>query len=394
MKKQNKQPIRLPASRAHIWAHCGGSVTLKNTGNPFAPFDSARKGILTHKIAASHLVHGQESLVDLNAWEKQLYEANREEIDESVQFYVSFIFEAWAEFRESDKTAEMHVERNLKIEKSGYVWEGPPDVYFVSTARQVVRVFDLKSGWVEVEAEGNEQLTLYGHSIAFLHNLKNPTLTGTIVQPLLKQYANATYAFDPSFFDTLRVDLKSFSVGSHCAKCPALTNCKKAKEKIEFFNDPKFLDSTAARAKYWPELLEIAEPAIEFFKRVKTEGKAYIELGGSIAGWGLAKTNLGQKRQWDETVTAAKLQKELKLKETDVTETKLLGPAGVEKVLKKSGNKAGLEKLSTLCYMPSGVKLARVEEKEAFMKAKVKEAKGSKLTAGKTAKKQTTKKGK
>lgn len=386
--KTKNTAIRLPASRAHVWSKCGGSVKLKNTGNPFAPFDAARKGILTHDIAATKLKWslGIKTYGQPDAWMVQLHQANEEEINTAVDFYTNLIKEEFAAFKDKYPDATMHVEEELTIKTKDYIFQGPPDVYFLSKKFQAVHVFDLKSGWVEVEAEGNEQLILYCHSIAYLHKFKNPILKGTIAQPLLSQVANATYFFDPSFFDSISVDLKRFSVGSHCTKCPALTSCKTAKEKIEFFNNPKFADDTVAREKYFPELLTIAKAGEEFFKRIQQEAKAILELGGTIEGWTLGKGKAG-KRVWAEAVTKNKLSEITGIEPGKLVEEKLLTPKGVEDMLK--GKKEAKDALRALYYQPVYPALVRVSSDEAFMNVKqIKDDKAAAKEKKKAGKKQ------
>jgi hypothetical protein len=397
-KTTKKELIRLPASRAHIWANCGASVKLKDAGNPFSPFDAARKGILTHKIAASKLLYtytgdgyGDNTDRYLNAWEKQLFADNKEEIEEAISFYFRLVVEEFRAFREKYKDGSLHIEEELKIFSGPYIFQGPPDVYFLSRKAEVVHVFDLKSGWVEVEAKGNEQLILYGHSIAYLNKLKNPILKGTIAQPLLSQVANATYHFDPNFFSSISVDTSRFSVGAHCTKCPALTACVKAKEKIEFFNNPRFADDTLSREKYFPELLAIAPVGEEFFKRIQKEAKAILELGGKIEGWTLGKGKAG-KRVWGNAVDKKQLAEITGVEAGMLVEEKLLSPKGVEDLLK--GKKEIKLSLKALHYQPVYPTLVRTSSEEAFMNVKqIKEEKVAKKNA-KAIKNKKYKKGK
>ena len=348
---------RLPASAAHIWARCGGSRRIKNEVSPFDDKSQAQIGIVTHKVAANalRLEHNAGAPESLTTAEHQIYEANKADIDAQVAFYTDIIRNDWQAFKAESDTAsgkrgapEIHVEMRLTIETDKYIFDGPPDVFFVCGRTHRVTVYDLKSGFVEVEAENNDQLLLYAHSIAFLHNVKKPQLTGVIIQPGLYQVARADYTFDPDFFNRLEIPLDRFTVGAHCINCPVKTVCAEFTTKMKRFLQPEFTDYTLSRETHWPELLAIAGPAIKFFEEIRSQGFRYLQAGGFIEGWGLGQRSAN--RAWAEGVTPETIAAALSVPVDKLYSTRIETPAAVERMIK--GDKTKEEKLSALCYKP------------------------------------------
>lgn len=368
--------LRLPASRAHVWAYCGGSETIRAAANPFSFSDEARRGIIVHKLGALQLTQPLE-ITDptscLDVIEKQIYEREKDEIDEAKLFYAAIVFDALEVARERDPLAELFVEQVIRTTTSRYLIEGPPDAYILEPGEGRVTVFDLKSGWVEVEAENNAQLLVYAHAVARFHNLRAPTLRGVIVQPPLKQVAYADFVFDPDFFERLDVKADRFNVGAHCAACSGKAGCKALSKRVAALEA-----LTIEQIKARPDLLDIAKPAEKFFADIQSQAFAYLKAGGKIDGWAIGKHT--GRRTWDKETTADKLAKRFNLRRDTFVEEKLAGVKEVETALKKAKVKNAAD-LSSFYYQPSTPKLVRVREDENFLTAPPAGSKGAAFKA-------------
>lgn len=358
--------LRLPASRAHVWAFCGGSETIRGAANPFSFSDDARRGIVVHKVGALQLTQpkGKKPDSDLDIIEKQIYEAERDEIHDAVLFYQQVVESAFSEARERDPRAELHVEQVIRTTTDKYLIEGPPDAYILEPGEGRVTVFDLKSGFVEVDAENNAQLLVYAHAVARFHNLRAPSLHGVIVQPPLKQVAYADFTFDPEFFDRLKVDESRFTVGAHCSPCAVKTACATFGKRVKKYLGDEYKDATIDRLKAWPDLLDIAKPAEKFFADIQSQAFAYLSAGGKIDGWGLG--TVAGRRTWTNETDADRLARAFKLRRDSFVEEKLASVKEVEGILKKAKVK-NADTLSSFFYQPTAPRLKRTREDESFL---------------------------
>lgn len=360
MKKKNHAPaVRLPASKAHIWYHCGGSVKIRDTKDPLADFPvEARRGVIVHKIAANMLREEitKEKPEQLDPVEFEIFKSEESDILQSAGFYVGQVKILFEKEKARHKGARLLVEKSLKYEDKEKVIEGPPDA--VILGRDRIIVIDLKSGWVEVDPAANAQLLIYCHSVALTYGLKNPSLVGVIIQPPLKQVAAAPYTFNPDFFPSLSVDAETFRVGSHCAMCDVKTACAAFASKVKKFTAPEYGDATIQRLKEYPELLDIAKAAEKFFKDIQSQARAYILAGGKIDGWALKEGN--GRRTWTMEITPEKLASAFKMRTKDFVEEKLVGVKEAADKIKAAGKNP--EALSSYFYVPKVRTLQKVED--------------------------------
>lgn len=324
--------LKLSPSAAEVWSRCGGSVLLKGAADFTADKTAADRGTLIHKIAEATLKSGHEIDTNtLNAFEKQLYEAEKDTIDSFILTYTETIYA---------DTKKPIVEKYMQTEFPGGIIGGTPDAFTVN--KNQITVYDLKTGHIEVDAEQNAQLLVYAHLIAKTKKVKNPQLTGVIVQPELKQVARSEYVYDPDFFDRITIDTKQFNTGAHCVKCGVRSACAAFNRRAQFFLQPEFRDYTLAREQVWTELLDIAPAAIKFFEEVKSEALRYLQAGGTIPGYTLGKRK--NNRSWLADVTPEALAATFKgLDPAQLYKIKFESPSGVEKILKAAGIKANLD---------------------------------------------------
>lgn len=359
MEKLVKEKINLPASFAHIWAKCGGSLLLRKSGSIFDDSNSAQLGILTHRLAV------EKNTDKLTSEQFQLYSDNKDTIDEYLKFYKDNLNYLFSEFKKEtkDKNCIFAVENSLRVEKPGFYIQGPPDAFFVSRRAQQLIVVDLKTGFAEVSAKNNAQLTVYAHVIAEVYKLQNPEMLGVIIQPPLSQFDKADIYYDKQFFDRITPNTSEFTVGSHCVFCPAKQICVTFQDKLKTFLTPEYRDYTLARDAHWPELLSIASAAVNFFESVRSDAFKYLQSGGAIPGWGIGQ-KAGQ-RCWTQEVTDKKISKTLGIDLDTLHDKKLKSVAKVEKILKETKSKK-LSLLSSLYYQPQVQTLKQIETETTF----------------------------
>ncbi|MBK7363060.1 MAG: DUF2800 domain-containing protein [Micavibrio sp.] len=136
--KKTETKLRLPASSAHIWAHCGGSAgRIRSARSPFESRDEARRGVVVHKIGANLLRKGcgdAQHVEKLDPIEYQIYEAEKEDIDTAAAFYAGHVLADFKAIRATDKGATLRVEERLTVEGKTFTIDGPPDAFIVSPA--------------------------------------------------------------------------------------------------------------------------------------------------------------------------------------------------------------------------------------------------------------------
>lgn len=108
-------------------------------------------------------------------------------------------------------------------------------------ANGVLTIADLKTGFVGVDAEENEQLRIYGAAAIYTHRLPAKWIRYAIVQPNdfrpvphVKQWmesADSLFAF-ASKAAAVPVGPKTFTAGEHCRYCPLFGKCEPTRDLL------------------------------------------------------------------------------------------------------------------------------------------------------------------
>ena len=346
MKKTNQK--QYAASRAHVWAFCEPSEDLTRAAkNPFRRQSAEQaEGVAIHAAIHAHF----DDAVKLSDDNRTTLEASDDAAD-VVDFCVQVIhhlahaqqilpdlyFEQVADYRDD----------NLEI-------AARPDLIMFDRKANKLTVIDYKTGFVPVEAEGNEQLKIYAHAFAAKHNLAPASVEGVIIQPRLSQIEYAPIHYDPNFFENLHTELKKregrFIVGAHCKNCAALTTCKLFRETAIKYYEPHLRDGLTSRPEEWQKLIAIARPAKKFFEEILDEAKNYLEMGGALDGVGLTKS--AGKRAWFREITPEEIAEKIGVPLAKLIDPpKIKSPAQAEKLLKKEQKDA----LRALVYQPQNL---------------------------------------
>jgi hypothetical protein len=382
--KKAKTKLRLPASSAHVWGYCGGSQSIRSARDPFGFSDDARRGVVVHKVSANALKIGlglSDAVEQLDAVEFQIYEKDKANIEAAVKFYVDTVVDDFTARRAADPKTALYVETVLRVETAAAIIEGPPDAVIYSPKFNSLTVYDLKSGWAEIDAENNLQLMTYAHSFAENFGLwksKTPLkMRGVIVQPNLSQIDPTEIIPDKGFFNRVTPNPARFTVGAHCGACQVRPACKAFQDKIKQYLHPKFKDATTDRLAKWPELLEIAKPAEKFYKEIYAQANSYLKAGGTIPGYGLKPVSVP--RQWKPETTPERLAQRFGLKPAAVQSVKIETPAEVEKILSAARVKNAGD-LTAFYYSPTVPRLTKTGGNGDFLPKPAAKKKSKKIS--------------
>lgn len=345
------------ASRAHVWAFCEPSEDLQRAAkNPFKKQTPEQaEGVAIH--AAIHAAF--DDRVQLTHEQKEIIAAS-DDAESVIQFCVDAVFRLFQNNKGGSDA--LHFETVADYEDKNLSVAARPDLV-IRTALDNLIVVDFKTGFVPVEAEGNEQLKIYAHAFAAKHKLAanaakhglTPVhITGVIISPRLSTIEYAEITYDPDFFETLAAELKKregkFVVGAHCKNCAALTTCKLFRETATKYFEPALRDGLTSRPEEWQKLIAIARPAKKFFEEIIDETKNFLEMGGQLDGVGLTKS--AGRRAWFREITPEEIAEKLGVPLAKITEpAKIKSPAQAEKVVPKEAK----EKLRALVYQPQNL---------------------------------------
>lgn len=355
MKKPNQK--QYAASRAHTWAFCEPSETLQRAAkNPFKTQSPEQaEGVAIH--AAIHAAFDETVKIEPRHAEILAASDDAETVVEFCVQAVSHLITAQTSKPELYfETVADYADDNLKI-------AARPDLAIYDAKLNKLTIVDYKTGFVPVEAEGNEQLKIYAH--AFI--MKNAHLfagkrfvagplkiEGIIISPRLSTVEYAEIHYDPDFFENLHAELQKregrFIVGAHCKNCAALTTCKLFRETAIAYFEPHLRDGLTSRPDEWKKLIAIARPAKKFFEEILDEAKNYLEMGGALDGVGLTKS--AGRRAWFREITPDEIAQKIGVPLAKLIDPpKIKSPAQAEKLLKKEQKDA----LRALVYQPQNL---------------------------------------
>lgn len=184
----------LSASGAQRWLNCTPSARLETKFKESKTSVFAQEGTLAHEFGDLAL-----RLMNLEITKKQYakevrrlkkHELYSEEMDKYVQMYVDYVQEALTVARQSDPTAVLLIEQRLDFSHIVPKGFGTGDATIIADG--TMEVIDLKYGkGIEVEAQGNPQLKLYGlgalNEFELSYDITRVKLT--VVQPRLSNFS-------------------------------------------------------------------------------------------------------------------------------------------------------------------------------------------------------------
>lgn len=344
----------LSASSAHRWLACPASA-MAAEAYPNEQTEFTREGTLAHEVA------------EVVAREKLRPETGRDGFAPDV---TQEMLECAAGYRdyiqEQTKSDSAVVLLEQRVDFSPWVPEGFGTCDCIILQDDTMTVIDYKYGQgVPVNAEGNPQLRLYAlgalndYGIAVdvqkveMHIYQpriNNVSADTITAVELLEWAEKTVR---PIAQKAAKGKGGFCAGPHCRFCPHAGRCRElTKTCTEFVETHDLRVAVPVLAPH--EVADVLRmlPLISLWaKRVNAQAMDTLLGGGAIPGYKVVEGKQGN-RQWLDELKVAEALQAAGYKPEDITETKLLSPAAMDKAI---GKKRAAELLDALIYRTSGV---------------------------------------
>lgn len=338
----------LSASSAERWLACPPSAMAAEA---YADQDTefTQEGTQAHEVA-EHVTRHRSEDID---WQTQVWPTYvTPEMVECAQGYADYIQE---QIRDDNALVLLET----RVDFSPWVPGGFGTADCIIIQGSTMDVIDYKYGkGVPVSAVDNPQEKCYGlgalNDYGFAYDIETVRLH--IYQPRINNVsvyettAADLLAWGESIKPTAAQAAKGkgkYAAGAWCKFCPHAGKCRKLTEICS-----QYVESHGLRVKI-PTLAphEVAEilamePLVSLWlKRVKDQALANMLSGEQIPGYKVVAGKPGNRKWTDELQVLATLEGAGYSKET-VTETKLLSPAGMDKVLGKKKAAELLEQLT------------------------------------------------
>ena len=353
----------LSASSAARWLACPPSAVAAEA-YPDQDTEFTREGTIAHEVAEivvrERLAGNRPDLKNYIAWP----EGTTEEMVECAPEYADYI-------QEQITTDNPLILLEQRVDFSPWVPGGFGTADCIIIQGDTMDVIDYKYGkGVPVSAVDNPQEKCYGlgalNDYGFAYDIQRVRLH--IFQPRINNVsvyeisAADLLAWGDSIkpvADQAAKGKGKYCAGAHCKFCPHAGKCRKLTEICS-----QYVETHGLRVKL-PVLAphEVAEilamePLVSLWlKRVKETALANMLSGEQVPGYKVVQGKPGNRKWTDELQVLATLEAAGYSKE-DVTETKLLSPAGMDKAL---GKKKAAELLDRLTDRTPGAPTIALE---------------------------------
>lgn len=330
----------LSASSAHRWLACPPSAVAaqgyEDQGSEFAA-----EGTLAHEVAeatARTIESGKaKKILDMILGNPDV----TDEMLEHADGYKAYIQEQIASRYPS-------VLLEQRVDFSEWVPDGFGTCDCILIEGDTLTIIDYKYGkGVAVSAENNPQMRLYAlgalSDFGFVYDVS--TVSMHIYQPRINNISVETLtveellAWGESIKPIAQKAAKGkgpYKAGTHCKFCPHAGRCRTldrtCKQYVETHGVRVAVPVLAPHEV--AEVLEM-EPLISLWlKRVKSQALSSMLDGTEVPGWKVVEGKLGN-RKWTNELQVAEALKGAGYDAEDYTETKLLSPAGIDKLCGK-----------------------------------------------------------
>lgn len=335
----------LSASGAERWIACPPSARLEedlpDRGSAFS-----EEGTRAHAFAENELLYWLGRLSQEDYLHNQTaFDGDSPGFKADAMRYVEYAIETITEVRAATPDAAVMVEERLDF--SHVVPEGFGTGDLVIVADGTLWVIDLKFGkGVEVEADDNPQLKLYGigalGSHGILYDIREVKLV--IVQPRLTS--------EPSVWSTTPGALRqwaetvvtpaaslawagegSFNPGDHCRFCRAKAQCRARAEDALAVTQHEFRDPVLLTDEEIAGVLEKADRVKKWAADIQEHALKQAEHGHKYPGWKLVRGRSNRKYKDQDAVAQALTV--AGIPESVIYERSLLGITAMEKAITK-----------------------------------------------------------
>ncbi len=317
-----------PPSSASRWLSCHGSVQVLQTYDN-SPSDASTKGDIAHKLLEDSLEWGvvpDHPDVDI------MY---------GVMMAVEYINDTQKAYGPACK---VYAEQTLEIPETGEI--GTTDVTMVTA--DTIHVIDYKNGYVPVDVKMNAQLMLYLLSLMHKYGERKHYKL-TVIQPNYVHVDGMIRHFEPTPDDiewfrkevAIAMASQTVTAGKHCKTtyCPARGTCEVFNAwslencKLAWFPG----ETVAMTDEALADALEQAEILQGYRDALRGEAmRRMLQQNRRIRGYKIVKAK--KDRAYASDAARGKVLSalaEMGATEDDLFDRKPIGPAGVEKIVKK-----------------------------------------------------------
>ena len=323
----------LSASSAHRWLNCPPSAVAAEA-YPDQDTEFTREGTLAHEVAEFMARNGYYNMQDAKEG------VNKEMVD-CAERYANYI-------DEMKKSPDAVVLLEERVDFSPWVPEGFGTCDCIIIQGDTLTIIDYKYGQgVAVSAKDNPQMKLYAlgalNDYGFFYDVKHIEMH--IFQPRIDNISDDALTVEELYEwgVTIRpIAEKAFkgkgnyTAGEHCRFCQHAGRCRKLKTVCtEFVETHDLRVGVPVLADF--EIAEVLrmEPLITLWlRKVKDQAFNTLMEGGAVPGYKLVEGKQGN-RKWTNEMEVAKHLKDAGYSLDDITETKLLSPSAMDKVLGK-----------------------------------------------------------
>jgi hypothetical protein len=324
----------LSASSAHRWLACPPSAVAAEMYPP-TDTDFTREGTLAHEVAEA-VAHGNNPATSV--WSDGV----TPEMIECAEGYADYI-------QEQLKSDDAIVLLEQRVDFSPWVPDGFGTCDCIILQGSTMTVIDYKYGQgVAVSAVDNPQMKLYAlgalndYGIAYdvthveMHiyqpRINNISDCSLMVEDLMEW---AEKVVKPTAAKAIK-GKGNYSAGEWCKFCPHAGKCRQlTKTCTEYVETHSLRAAVPILAPHEvAEVLQMEPLVALWLKRVKAQALTTLMDGGEIPGWKCVEGKPGN-RKWTDEVKVFEVLEERGFFREDITETKLLSPAAMDKAIGK-----------------------------------------------------------
>lgn len=331
----------LSASSSHRWLECPASAVAAEA-YPQQETEFTREGTLAHEVAEciasgvspDSLRHDLDSLGGADGVDKEMIDC--------AEGYRDYI-------QEQTKSDTAHVLLERKVDFSPWVPEGFGTCDCIILQDDTMTVIDYKYGvGVPVSAVDNPQLKLYAlgalNDYGFAFDVTKVELH--IYQPRINNVSTDKMTVEELLTwaeQTVKPTAKKaaqgkggYKAGTHCRFCPHAGKCRAlSKHCTEFVETHDLRVGVPKLAPFEVAEVLAMEPVIALWlKKVKEQALTTMLEGGEVPGYKVVEGKEGN-RKWTDEAQVAKTLESIGYDTEDITETKLLSPAKMDKAIGK-----------------------------------------------------------
>lgn len=345
---KDREHALLSASSAHRWLACPASAVAAEA---YPPQDTAftQEGTLAHEVAEWVASGKSKSGPHL---EKGRDDGVTPEMLEHAKGYRDYI-------QEQTTTPDAVVLLERRVDFSEWVPDGFGTCDCIIIQGDTMTVIDYKYGvGVPVSAVDNPQLRLYAlgalNDYGIAYDVQRIEMH--IYQPRLNSISTDSITVEDLIkwaSDTVQpVAQKAakgkggYKAGTHCRFCPHAGKCRElTKTCTQYVETHGMRVAVPTLAPHEvAEVLQLEPLVTLWLKRVREQALSTLLQGGDVPGYKAVEGKLGHRR-WVDELKVAETLKGAGYQLEDITETKLLSPAAMDKAL---GKKKAAELLAGL----------------------------------------------